>query len=134
MHRFRISSGVAAPGIVVLDKKETHHAVSVLRVKPGEVVQLLDGQGGVFEGIVAEIEKFLPVFNTYDLCLIPTLAVPVESLYPCLKVNEKARSILILIGPEGDFSKNEVEAALSAGAKAVTLGSLVLRSETAALF
>ncbi|WP_192820783.1 16S rRNA (uracil(1498)-N(3))-methyltransferase [Rufibacter sp. LB8] len=40
---------------------------------------------------------------------------------------------LILIGPEGDFSPEEVDQALKAGFKAVTLGSSRLRTETAAL-
>lgn len=41
---------------------------------------------------------------------------------------------LLLIGPEGDFTANEVEQALSAGALPVSLGSERLRTETAALY
>lgn len=40
---------------------------------------------------------------------------------------------LILIGPEGDFSEQEVEAALNAGFIPVTLGNSRLRTETAAV-
>jgi 16S rRNA (uracil1498-N3)-methyltransferase len=40
---------------------------------------------------------------------------------------------LILIGPEGDFSPNEIDDALQSGFKAITLGSSRLRTETAAL-
>lgn len=39
----------------------------------------------------------------------------------------------VLIGPEGDFSKKEVELALSNGYKAVHLGNARLRTETAGL-
>lgn len=39
----------------------------------------------------------------------------------------------ILIGPEGDFSKEEVEAAISAGFIPVSLGNSRLRTETAGL-
>ncbi len=39
----------------------------------------------------------------------------------------------VLIGPEGDFSPEEVEQALAAGFKPVALGSSRLRTETAAL-
>ena len=46
---------------------------------------------------------------------------------------EKAKSILILIGPEGDFSDEEVATALSIGYNAVSLGENRLRVETAAL-
>ena len=40
---------------------------------------------------------------------------------------------LILIGPEGDFSNDEINAAISAGYAPVTLGKSRLRTETAAL-
>jgi 16S rRNA (uracil1498-N3)-methyltransferase len=39
----------------------------------------------------------------------------------------------ILIGPEGDFSPEEVELAVKAGYKPISLGSSRLRTETAAL-
>lgn len=39
----------------------------------------------------------------------------------------------ILIGPEGDFTAEEIEACLSAGFRAVTMGDNRLRTETAAL-
>lgn len=44
-----------------------------------------------------------------------------------------AASVTILIGPEGDFSQEEVRAALDAGFVPVHLGSSRLRTETAAL-
>lgn len=47
-----------------------------------------------------------------------------------LKKNEDC---LILIGPEGDFTPNEVNLALVNGFKAITLGESRLRTETAAL-
>ncbi|WP_437921804.1 16S rRNA (uracil(1498)-N(3))-methyltransferase [Sphingobacterium sp. LRF_L2] len=40
---------------------------------------------------------------------------------------------IILIGPEGDFSSNEISQALNAGYKPVSLGNSRLRTETAAL-
>ncbi len=41
--------------------------------------------------------------------------------------------LLVLIGPEGDFSPAEIEAARRAGFEEVTLGDMRLRTETAAL-
>ena len=41
---------------------------------------------------------------------------------------------LILIGPEGDFTTEEIEAANNWGAKALSLGSNRLRTETAGIF
>lgn len=40
----------------------------------------------------------------------------------------------VLIGPEGDFSEQEVKLALDQGYKAITLGDNRLRTETAALY
>ncbi|MCM1318698.1 MAG: 16S rRNA (uracil(1498)-N(3))-methyltransferase [Bacteroides sp.] len=44
------------------------------------------------------------------------------------------RDTIILIGPEGDFSPEEINAALAAGFIPVTLGDNRLRTETAALY
>ena len=43
------------------------------------------------------------------------------------------RPTLVLIGPEGDFSVEEVRAAQAAGFRSITLGESRLRTETAAL-
>jgi 16S rRNA (uracil1498-N3)-methyltransferase len=43
------------------------------------------------------------------------------------------RSICVWIGPEGDFTADELDAIRQAGAKPVTLGPLILRTDTAAL-
>lgn len=43
------------------------------------------------------------------------------------------RPTLVLIGPEGDFSVEEVRAAQAVGFRSITLGESRLRTETAAL-
>jgi len=45
-----------------------------------------------------------------------------------------ATSARILIGPEGDFTSAEVEAAIAAGHQPITLGPIILRTETAAIY
>ena len=42
-------------------------------------------------------------------------------------------SVSVLIGPEGGFAPSEIEAATEAGAKIITLGKRILRTETAGL-
>lgn len=44
------------------------------------------------------------------------------------------KDVTLLIGPEGDFTNEEVQAAINAGYKTVTLGNSRLRTETAAMF
>lgn len=46
---------------------------------------------------------------------------------------EKPRSVLLLIGPEGGLSDHEIQQAQQAGCAALTLGPRVLRTETAPL-
>lgn len=48
-------------------------------------------------------------------------------------IAEKEKSYLILIGPEGDFSPEEIQKAFQAGFKACSLGKSRLRTETAGL-
>ena len=50
-----------------------------------------------------------------------------------MDVCEPAKNALILIGPEGDFSPEEVRLAMDAGMKEISLGDARLRTETAAL-
>ncbi|MET4080609.1 16S rRNA (uracil1498-N3)-methyltransferase [Pedobacter sp. UYP30] len=49
------------------------------------------------------------------------------------KTLSKDEDCVILIGPEGDFTEEEINLALQKGYKAVTLGNARLRTETAAL-
>jgi 16S rRNA (uracil1498-N3)-methyltransferase len=50
-----------------------------------------------------------------------------------LRVASPDESSIILIGPEGDFTFNEIEIAKQNNYKTVTLGSTRLRTETAAV-
>ena len=49
------------------------------------------------------------------------------------KESAEGEDITVLVGPEGDFSIDEVKYAMERGYKSVTLGSARLRTETAAL-
>ena len=46
---------------------------------------------------------------------------------------EKPQKAAIIIGPEGGFSRDEAGLAKNQGAKLVTLGPRILRTETAAI-
>ena len=58
--------------------------------------------------------------------------IPRRSIKEVLK-NNPDKEIIVLIGPEGDFSREEAELALSCGFIPVHLGPSRLRTETAAL-
>jgi len=50
-----------------------------------------------------------------------------------MKKNIKDKVSLIIVGPEGDFTKKEIDIIHKRGFKKITLGDQVLRSETAAV-
>jgi 16S rRNA (uracil1498-N3)-methyltransferase len=56
-----------------------------------------------------------------------------QAVQKAVAANPGAPRITILIGPEGDFSPAEVEAAIGAGFSPLTLGDSRLRTETAAV-
>ena len=46
---------------------------------------------------------------------------------------DEGDSVTVLIGPEGDFSEDEIKLAMNNGYESVSLGTSRLRTETAAL-
>jgi 16S rRNA (uracil1498-N3)-methyltransferase len=207
-----------------LNEEESKHAVRVLRLEAGSLVQLIDGKGGLYTaeikdahpkrailqitGVTTEYQKrnhylhiaIAPTKNldrlewflekateigideisliicqrserkeakTERLDKIITSAIKqsLKAYHPVLnepiafnkfltrpfngqkfiahcedrdKTNlqaelQKHGRYLIMIGPEGDFSPAEIDAALDNGYKAITLGESRLRTETAAL-
>ena len=50
-----------------------------------------------------------------------------------IKEVKNKKSIGIFIGPEGGISEDELELAINAGAKPISLGNRILRTETAGL-
>jgi len=73
----------------------------------------------------------------FDLMLIASLQPEAQTLKEHLRMVRQPANpgrVLILIGPEGDFTPAEIGEAQTAGALPLTLGSIVFRSETAALY
>jgi 16S rRNA (uracil1498-N3)-methyltransferase len=82
---------------------------------------------------------FIATAQGYDLKLIASLQTGAKSLKTVLTAFTAAQGrrpvkVVWLIGPEGDFSAAELSQAQSFGFEAITLGPLVLRCETAALY
>ena len=69
-----------------------------------------------------------------DLVLIPyECADDMEGTKKILSEIRRGCAVGVFIGPEGGFEKEEVEEAVRHGAKPVTLGKRILRTETAAI-
>ncbi|MES2997202.1 MAG: 16S rRNA (uracil(1498)-N(3))-methyltransferase [Verrucomicrobiota bacterium] len=69
-----------------------------------------------------------------DLNLIASLAPGAPAFRETLAAHPTVESLTLLIGPEGDFTATETNDAITAGFLPVSLGNIVLRVETAALF
>jgi 16S rRNA (uracil1498-N3)-methyltransferase len=75
----------------------------------------------------------------FDLVLIASLQPDARHPKEVLADFEKEKggkptSVLVLIGPEGDFTPAEIDLAKAHGGRPITLGPIVLRTETAALY
>jgi 16S rRNA (uracil1498-N3)-methyltransferase len=81
---------------------------------------------------IFSLKDLLCESGQYDLKLIPTLEGSRLSLQKAL-AEKIPTAVLIMIGPEGDFTPQEVKQSVSAGFNPVTLGENVLRVETAAI-
>lgn len=88
---------------------------------------------------LTKFDAFLATSSGYDLKLVASLHAGPKTLKQALatfthKHGHPPRKALWLVGPEGDFSPAEMTAAITTGFVPVTLGPLVLRSDTAALY
>lgn len=80
-------------------------------------------------------KAFFESAEKYDLMLIASLqtdALPLKKLLA--EHGKKPANVLILVGPEGDFTPAEISMAKSHGCRPLTLGPIILRTETAALY
>lgn len=82
---------------------------------------------------VKKVEDVLVKSTGYDLKLIPSLVDERRLLKDALAGQADIKNILILIGPEGDFTLGEIALAKCNGFIPITLGENVLRIDTAAI-
>ncbi|MGE4488971.1 MAG: 16S rRNA (uracil(1498)-N(3))-methyltransferase [Kiritimatiellales bacterium] len=83
-----------------------------------------------------KINRIFPNIGMYDAVFIGSLhpdARPFQESFQSLE-KPKIKTAALIIGPEGDLTKEEVDAAVAAGARPVSFGTQILRTETAAIF
>jgi 16S rRNA (uracil1498-N3)-methyltransferase len=85
------------------------------------------------------VEQFLTRREPFDLSLVGSLQPERRHPRACLEEfrahhGHPPQSAGVWVGPEGDFTPAELAAILAAGAKPISLGRLVLRVETAAIY
>jgi len=90
-------------------------------------------------GLPQKLSDFFEHAPPFDLRLIGSLQSDALHLKKILteystEHGELPRSVLMLIGPEGDFTPAELSLARRHGCRPITLGPIVLRVETAAIY
>jgi 16S rRNA (uracil1498-N3)-methyltransferase len=80
-----------------------------------------------------DFQELISGSKEFDLKLIPNLAGQRKALKEVL-AKASPKKVMVLIGPEGDFSDKEIAAAIQAGFIPVTFGDQVFRVETACLY
>jgi len=83
---------------------------------------------------VSEFKDVILNTDDFDLKLIPTLGAERSTLKEVFNHSAKpVKKVMVLIGPEGDFTPQEITLAKEAGFLPVSLGKQVLRVDTAAI-
>jgi 16S rRNA (uracil1498-N3)-methyltransferase len=116
-----------------LDKQEKWQQVAVEAVKQCGAAWLTEVEKPVTPA------EFLAQKPMFDLSLVASLrqgSRPPRHVFSAWQ-SEHGRppgSVSVWVGPEGDFSFAEYDLIEASGARAISLGSLVLRVETAAIY
>jgi len=86
-----------------------------------------------------KLSQFFQDHRRFDLQLIGSLQSDAKHLKKILaqflaEHGDRPTSVLMLVGPEGDFTPAELSLARSHGCQPITLGPIVLRVETASIY
>ena len=119
----------------VIFKQHKSKEISLIKRWERIAVNACQQSQGAFLPVIEHITDFSSFLNNtdgFDLKLMPTLIGQRISLKEIF-ASGKHKNILAIIGPEGDFTPEEVSSAIKSGFLPVSLGNLVLRVETAAV-
>jgi 16S rRNA (uracil1498-N3)-methyltransferase len=144
----RKATEIGAAAIVPLESERTQVHLdsdrSEKKIEKWQVAALEAAKqcGNPFLPEIAPIQaagSFIESAKGYDLKLIASLQPGAKSLKSVLEAfkataNRPPQRVLWLVGPEGDFTPAELSQSRSAGFEPISLGPLVLRCETAAVY
>lgn len=84
----------------------------------------------------ASPKEFFGQGERYDLALVASLQPGAASIKKVLADFgvRPPKKVLVLVGPEGDFTPAEMNLARNFGCQPITLGPIILRTETAAIY
>jgi len=122
--------------IVKLDQKDEMKKIDRWN-KISEVASKQSGRDIVPEvSHVYDLKDVQNVISDYDLfivCFENEKENTIKNELVTIKTKKQTYKVAVLIGPEGGLAEGEVQALKQSGAKVVTLGNRILRTETVAL-
>ncbi len=122
--------------IPILCERTISHRDSTQRLKK-IALSAMKQSGRSWLPKISQQEKFDNLIKTrsnYHLALIPhEQTSQTNSLITILNANRECKKVLIVIGPEGGFTEDEMRQASESGFIPISLGSRRLRAETAAI-
>ncbi len=119
--------------IVKLDKKEAKKIERWQKIAEAAAKQSFRGKIPEIHGSVLSMKEALAMAQENDHILIPYEEEEKTRLKDVVPNMKNGDSIGIFIGPEGGFSKSEIDQAIAKNAVSITLGKRILRTETAGI-
>ena len=121
---------------------------TVIKIKDSERAKKLERYTRIAKEAAEQSKRlFIPnVFRLIKIDALKTLKADIKliayedmqgaatNLHDKIAKLKDGKTIAIMIGPEGGFSKGEVDTAMYYGFKKISLGKRILRSETASLY
>ena len=104
---------------------------SVVRLDDKKAAKKVERWNSIAESAAKQSKRML-IPNVHEV-LTYELAGGMEATREVIRQIKSGQSVGIFIGPEGGFELEEVDAATAMGAKIITLGRRILRTETAGL-
>ena len=139
-----IGAGEIAPliserTIVDLDKKEAEQKREKWQQIAVEAAKQCGQNWLPAVHVPQKLKSFFAQPGTFDLRLIGSLQPDAIHLKKILsdyvdQHRDRPKSVLMMVGPEGDFTPAELALAKSHGCLPITLGPIILRVETAAIY
>jgi 16S rRNA (uracil1498-N3)-methyltransferase len=130
----RVLPYLADRTVVQVDKAKTHSKVKRWQEIARSAAKQSDRSTPAEIGPLRSFHELLAVLSTESaMRILLWEGEGISSLKDLLRSNSPVASVIAMVGPEGGFTEREVKETGEAGFVSVSLGSRILRAETAAI-
>lgn len=131
-----VEIGVEKITFIICERSERKH-LEINRMERIAIAALKQSSGTYLPEI--QLSTFKDYLNSLshndsDSCRMIAWCENQDQTPSISEININKKEILLMIGPEGDFTSKEIELSIDFGFQAVKLGKKILRTETAAIY